>query len=425
MGLRLPVRRGRPVTPRTISASCPVLVMGAFVLANAIARAIRRDLLDRGYAAVIAGWARSLAPECDARSLSRLQQLVDLAERYDQVDAGLRPARFVEAARSAKVDDPASGRVRVMTAHASKGLEFDAVVLPDLDQLLSRSDARDLVVLDRDSPIDPVRGVYRRAKKDTMALLPQLENALKQRTREKRTEDLCLLYVAMTRARQALHLLVRPLTRNKKTGKPSTVGLTNLSYAAVVRQALSTREGEGFDGDELLHESGDTDWHIHAARPIVSAPAPPQPFPPIKLAKPAPDQGRAWTPTAPSAMHAGGTVSARDLLRPTATGGRAYGMVMHALFERVGFLDEAGPNGDDIDAVLAQHQSLGFDTHQLRNGFAEALQRPNTRALLARDGASALWREARSPRGSGVASCAACSIGCTCTAIRTSRHAPC
>ena len=231
---------------------------------DAFAHQTREALLDRGYAAVIGGWVERLAPACDATALRRLMQLVELAEAYDEQGAVLRPGFFVDAVRAAKVEDPNPALVRVMTIHAAKGLEFDAVVLPDLDGVLSKSDARELIVLDRDSPIDTVRAVYRRADQHTMGLLPELQRAVDQRTREKRTEDLCLLYVAMTRARQALHMLVRPL-KQAKSGEATVQGRTNLSYAAVLRQALCPDQGEGFDGQEVLFESGDPDWSTGAA----------------------------------------------------------------------------------------------------------------------------------------------------------------
>src|SRR5690606_30539491 len=86
-------------------------------------------------------------------------------------------------------------------------------------------------------------------------------------------EDLCTLYVAMTRARHALHMVVRPLTPNSK-GEPTSRGLTNLSYAAVLRQALRNVD-ERFDGGQTLYESGDPRWYERktakaAALPVTS-----------------------------------------------------------------------------------------------------------------------------------------------------------
>ena len=45
----------------------------------------------------------------------------------------MRPAEFVQAIRDAAIDNPGAARVRVMTINRAKGLEFDAVFLPELD----------------------------------------------------------------------------------------------------------------------------------------------------------------------------------------------------------------------------------------------------------------------------------------------------
>lgn len=144
---------------------------------ESIALGLRRSLIDQGYAAVIAGWVTALAPSCNAISLRRLMQLIELAEQHDEEGATLRPGFFVQSVQAAKVEDASPAPVRVMTIHASKGLEFDAVVLPDLDSTLSAQDSRDLIVLDRDSPIEPVRGLYRRLPKDLSSLTPARSGA--------------------------------------------------------------------------------------------------------------------------------------------------------------------------------------------------------------------------------------------------------
>ena len=159
-------------------------------------------------------------------------QLIELAEQHDEEGATLRPGFFVQSVQAAKVEDASPAPVRVMTIHASKGLEFDAVVLPDLDSTLSAQDSRDLIVLDRDSPIEPVRGLYRRLLK-TYQSDPGGEAGMNKGSREMR--DLCLLY--RHDPPEAAHMLVRPL-KLSSNGKPTKTGLSNLSYAAILRQAI-------------------------------------------------------------------------------------------------------------------------------------------------------------------------------------------
>ena len=185
--------------------------------------------------------------------------------------AGLRVSGFVQAVRQARVQSPVPAAVRVMTLHAAKGLEFDIVVLPDLGAVLSKTDANALVMIDRDSPLDETRAVVRRAKRDRLKAVG-LEALADRDDALQRGEDLCLLYVGMTRAKHALHLLVPPL---KPTAKGvSGAGRTDLSYAAVLRQALAAGVEEGTQGGEVLYENGDVCWHRSrgGARPPATPP---------------------------------------------------------------------------------------------------------------------------------------------------------
>lgn len=365
-----------------------------------LSRQTRRALMDHGYAKVIARWAEALAPSCDTRSLRRLEQLVELAQGFDEHDAGLRPAFFIDAVASARVEDLSPAPVRVMTIHASKGLEFDAVVLADLDATLGSSDAKEQVVYLRESPIAPVRAIYRRVR-GTGQLLPEIQEAWERQAFDKRTEDLCLLYVAMTRARQGLHMLVRPLKQGSKKGKPSgaptSAGLTNLSYAAILRQALRVNDKEGFEGSETLYEAGAPPWPSDRIQKQDLDPSDGTQrvrARSIQFTKTDPLKARSWLATTPSAMHAQGTVSVDDLLRRSPRGGRAYGTAMHALFEHVGFIDEGLPDASAMQAVLnaLPHQDE-FDRRALLGRFESAINQPEVVQLLSRHGADKLWRE--------------------------------
>lgn len=360
--------------------------------------ALRRSLIDRGYAAVIGEWIRQVAQSCDATSLRRLMQLVEIAERFDTEDSTLRPGMFVDAVRAERVDDPSAASVRVMTIHGSKGLEFDCVVLPELDSTLSTHDKSDLVVLHRESPIAPVRAIYRRQDQKNQQLVDELQQAHDQQAYEKRTEDLCLLYVAMTRARHALHMLVQPLKERGEKKEPTSVGLTNLSYAAVLRQALAGDAEEGFDGDERLCEMGDADWSRGdvVAEPEMAAAAisPPDVITPIEWPHPQHAE-RSWVATAPSELSRQGRVSVGDLLGRTDPGGRDYGTLMHGLLAAVGFVDEAIPGEEELRGVAS---ALSGDAELIAKAVAScqrAIAEPDVNQLLRRSGADELWRERR------------------------------
>lgn len=375
-----------------------------------LALRVRRALLDRGFGETIAGWCEAVAPACGVRSLRRLEQLVTLAQRYDRDTAALgaggalpgvlRVGEFVDMARQARVQSPTPAAVRVMTLHAAKGLEFDTVVLPDLDASLSQNDSKALVMLDRDGPLDPPRAVVRRIDRKKLAAVG-LEQLADREDALQRAEDLCLLYVGMTRAKHALHLLVRPLTEGKKggtgTGKPTAAGLTNLSYAAILRQALRLDEAEGFEGGQTLYESGDSGCLAggDASAAESAEDDSPAPRPGLRLVAGS-TQRRGRPERRPSDGAEDATVRADDLLKRTDPAGRSYGSAMHAVCELLGFADEdTPPRAAEIAEALANVglTADGETVSAFVGRLASLLAARPVYNALSRAGAAELWRE--------------------------------
>ncbi len=217
-----------------------------FAKAEMLAIHIRRDLLANGYGRVVYDWARRVAPVCDRRDLSRLQQLVDMAYSY-QLRSTLRPDDFVRWVRQQRVADPSGARVRVMTVHAAKGLQFDAVVLPELDAtLVGRAPP---FVVGRDPKSLAVTFVCRYASEEVRALLTSEERLVFDETRQQAVEEsLSLLYVAMTRAKQAMYLYI-PGPRNRKSGD---------AWYRLLLQTLSPEAA--LTENAHLYEHGDPNW---------------------------------------------------------------------------------------------------------------------------------------------------------------------
>ncbi len=361
----------------------------------------RRSLLTRGYAQTISDWTRAVAGSCDERSLKRLTQLIELAERSEPNDA-LRPSWFVDLAESASVAEPSPAAIRVMTVHGAKGLEFDTVVLPELDRKLVD---RSVMLVERSSPTGPICVVYRKPDAKIRALDEKLERTAEAQRADRLIEDLCSLYVAMTRARQALHMIVTP---NKLT-KKGDVSSKGLCFASILRDALCDRE-ESLEGEQVLYERGECDWESAAKSPEAVEPAKTQPGGPLMLDKPAGGSRRSWPTVSPSSQagrgdEATGAAEGSPQGRPASslidlasqdTSAMRYGSLIHAWMELVGFMDEDDVPGDQSLRAVTQHVMPGADpgwiTSQIQH-FRGLLGGNGASAVLARNGASELWRE--------------------------------
>ena len=140
---------------------------------------------------------------------ARLMAFLQLAERYES--SGYRGLhRFVLWLRklSEKGQEPALGgaessAVQIMSIHKSKGLEFPVVFLGDTARRFNRQDSRDTVLVHPELGLGPkLTDTRRHVEYPTLA-----RNAIRLRLeREMLSEEMRLLYVAMTRAKERLFI---------------------------------------------------------------------------------------------------------------------------------------------------------------------------------------------------------------------------
>ncbi len=338
---------------------------------------VRRRIASHGFRACLEEWAAHLPLDDFARH--RLAELLLAADRFDL--AGHRDADAFVAAMRAHTSRQEGGAdaVRVMTVHQAKGLGFDVVVLPELQGWQ----------MDRVEPAVARRwqgccvGQVHRAFVRFDPVLSAMHEAVRA---EAAYEALCLLYVAMTRAKRGLYLV---------TATPPKSSVVR-DYAVLLRHTLGRQALEGggrpcqLDGIAAteLFAAGDPDWY--AALPAAADRGQDISSPPAWRPRPV---GRGPQPVAPSSAGEE-RLRVADLLGPAVEARLGLGEAVHHLFERVDWLDEIG----DLDRFLdAWRQEAPFSAEILDRAaahFRRAVAMAEIAAVLQRPSAPvSLWRE--------------------------------
>ena len=172
----------------------------------------------------------------------RAEDILTALENYDLSGIGTpRGARDWLAALEI-VQPPTDASIQVMTIHGAKGLGFDVVILPMMsDQQVPSSNDYNVAQSREGWVLQPPAAWVR----SIVGVLGDLEKDWQE---EQRYEALCLLYVAMTRAKLALNIFL--IEEPKSRAKDPEVAAAWASPANLVRQSL----------DEGIFEGSDSSW---------------------------------------------------------------------------------------------------------------------------------------------------------------------
>ncbi len=344
-------------------------------LAAEISARIRRDLLEQGYGKVVLAWARILAPHCQPRDEARLGQLVEMAYQLGN-NPSLRIERLIEIIETRRVSDPAAAKVRVMTVHQAKGLEFDLVVLPELDESLTGQVP--MFVTGRSSPYGPVDTVCRYANKQTQQQLGKsLVELFQTHTDAAVTESLCVMYVAMTRAIHAMYMVVDP---------PTKTGTLKRDYAGLLKATLTTSE---VLPNSVAFETGEETWRPdHAAIDLTLDPVPDDyaseipTIDPIDIAKKPAFPPRLVDRVSPSELEGGPKVRMDFLLGTSDRLALARGTLIHGWMELVDWTDKPLPTDEALRASDYAASSEPAELDAMIAEFRRYLAQPAIRELL-------------------------------------------
>lgn len=332
------------------------------------AAGIRRELLEQGYGRCVERWAQALAPHCDPRGVSRLRQLVDLAHDYD-AHATLRPADFIEFVAAHPALQPASARVRVMTVHHSKGLEFDVVFLPELNQKSLTQPPS--FVTGQPSPVHEPDTVIRYASEFQQSLLPSDLQKVFQVAYERKVEEaLCVMYVALTRARHALHLVVFPAQGNEKSRNMATLLRASLTNGAPLAPGA------------VVTITGDADWRRRLPRrPAADSSGPELPsadLSPLAIRLATPVDAVAQRERLRPSQHRTQRALLKELLAPANAAAMYRGILVHAWCEQIEWIDDGLPADEWLRQIA---QRLGAPDAGLETTLTDFRQMLASRAI--------------------------------------------
>ena len=174
---------------------------------------------------------------------ANLDMLVEKAAAYESTSyKGLfHFVRYIEKLKKfdtdfgeASVAGEQDNTVRIMSIHKSKGLEFPVVFLAGLGKRFNKQDAYGQILLDADlGAAADFLDLELRVKAPTLK-----KQALKRRTElETMGEELRVLYVAMTRAKEKLIMTAADKSLENKLGKWKDIPLSQgqLPYTILLR----------------------------------------------------------------------------------------------------------------------------------------------------------------------------------------------
>lgn len=344
------------------------------------------ELFEGNFESVARRWTRAIetahGTPLDDFTRGRAEEFALAARTFDE--SGSRDIdEFLAYLESYRTREAVAGEVvQVMTVHKSKGLTFDAVILPELDGN-SLDTARREIGAKKDETRE-VEWVLEMPRKEFVEADPVLAAYSADRAAEAAYENLCKFYVAMTRASRANYLITMPRGSSA----------TSRNFVKLLEDSLAGEPSEIVIGDvpaKVLYQSHtprtNRRWYeaFHPSEPAVAETAPTVTGIDPALARLRP---RRRTPSGSEEI----TVSAAQLFSRQGGVAREFGTLVHALFEEIEWSDSF-----DLDAVMPEWEARWGGSAALSDAVGQirgVLETPDLHAALARPGSSAeAWRE--------------------------------
>jgi ATP-dependent exoDNAse (exonuclease V) beta subunit len=338
---------------------------------DAVVRSVQLWVMEQGLPRTLDLLADEILPHCSRRDARRLEQLVELAHEFSSPSV-TRFGGFIDFVSVRKVEDTMQTAVRVMTVHQSKGLEFDAVFLPELDGALDRS-FRSRTLTYRDSPMSAPSRVSMYPRSAIRALDPRLGEMHAQGQSGGVQEELSVLYVALTRARQALYLFV---------DRPKDPTRYSATAAGFIRASLGDALQE--EGGDVAFQIGDPDWFKMKPLTRGIGQEMEEPLSPVLEFTTGLQRRRGLPRKAPSSEEGGGLDIIDILTRDSTCGVQAAsrGTMLHLLFEQIGWIEEFQIDESALTTLLQERGAASHDAKLCVEEFQQMIQKDGVREFL-------------------------------------------
>lgn len=349
-------------------------------LRTALALRLLHAIHEHGFLVTLREWCGLLETlhTLDAFGRRRRNDLLNAAAAFDAT--GDRDCdRFDRHIRAYAQHESGSDKaVRIMTIHQSKGLGFDLVFVP-----FPRS-GRSFHNPGRTNMLTAVDDSWMllTPPKTIVATDPILSQATEFHTSKSAFAKLCVLYVALTRAKRGLYLVVPPPTKTETdTCREDTV----LRHALAVGPAIA----DALTGGQILFHTGQLNWYADIATAQYQAPVVmPDNAPPRPLQPGTPRLVRREPSKLDPVVRPAATLFSRE-----AGDVLSFGTAIHRLFQQVEWLETL-----EIERIVATWRTSATETtavlHDAERQFRASLDQPDVRQALTRPTqACALWRE--------------------------------
>jgi len=348
---------------------------------------LRAKLDAIGFGATVSSLVNHLAPECTERDQERMLQLVDQAYRFDAAEQS-QINEFLDRIESTRVALPGESKVRVMTIHQSKGLEFDAVFIPALDQQIIKQSAK--LIAMRAARTGPPIAIMRSVSKELRMYLPiEWKIACQEAMAAQLGEALCLFYVALTRARNALYLYAMPSKNPVKQWGSALQSVFGDEQSRIQPGALLYRFGEvdwveKLPIDQKEREKVDQPRSSETGQNLS-----------IDLVRPSDSKkGTKWmAPSRPDAQESSESPTLESLYqvwKEEDVSGIIIGKVVHRWFEEVcPWIEDVQPDRSELlrlaATALTRDEMTQLRLEQIADRFLAYCNSPTIRQMLSRD----------------------------------------